>query len=80
MKPTHNDINHWAPHAPIRKIIAHHTATLNKLTAPNIQRMHFDNKIEKYSDVAYHFLIGDDGKIYEGREPPYQIFKIIEDP
>jgi len=72
MKPPKSDINQWAPNAAIRRIIVHHTVTSNKLTATDIQQMHFDNPTEKYSDVAYHFLIGDDGKIYEGRELKYK--------
>ncbi|XP_050515899.1 uncharacterized protein LOC114334142 isoform X2 [Diabrotica virgifera virgifera] len=57
---------------PVPLIIIHHTATESclssaecKLQTRLIQSFHIENRY--WSDIAYNFLIGGDGKIYEGR-------------
>uniref|UniRef100_A0A6P7HEG7 Peptidoglycan-recognition protein LF-like n=1 Tax=Diabrotica virgifera virgifera TaxID=50390 RepID=A0A6P7HEG7_DIAVI len=59
-------------HTPVSLIIIHHTATESclssaecKLQTRLIQSFHIENRY--WSDIAYNFLIGGDGKIYEGR-------------
>jgi hypothetical protein len=51
----------------------HHTAGTNQSstqTVRGIQNFHMDER--RWSDIAYHFLIGNDGKIYEGRSLLFQ--------
>ncbi|XP_013792255.1 peptidoglycan-recognition protein SC2-like [Limulus polyphemus] len=57
---------------PVGKILIHHTAgaTCNSQSScsrvvRNIQMYHMNTK--KWSDIGYNFLIGGDGKVYEGR-------------
>ncbi|CAG9839411.1 unnamed protein product [Diabrotica balteata] len=59
-------------HTPVSLIIIHHTATQSCLTSAEcklqtriIQAFHIENR--HWSDIGYNFLIGGDGKIYEGR-------------
>ncbi len=57
----------------INKITLHHTATPN--TTPvnrrlrGIRRYHIKGK--KWGDIAYHYLIAPNGKIYQGRNAKY---------
>ncbi|MGZ6143213.1 MAG: N-acetylmuramoyl-L-alanine amidase, partial [Myxococcales bacterium] len=57
---------------PLTNIVVHHTSTVHliggglKLTVKELQNFEMDEN--KYSDMPYHFVIGADGKIYEGRE------------
>lgn len=49
----------------LKDLIVHHTATGFEATPADIQRLHMQDR--GYADVAYHYLIGADGTIYEGR-------------
>jgi N-acetylmuramoyl-L-alanine amidase len=57
---------------PVAKVFIHHTETKNCSTLAScsavvrsIQNYHMDEK--KWSDIAYNFLVGEDGNVYEGR-------------
>ncbi|XP_076341668.1 peptidoglycan-recognition protein SC2-like [Tachypleus tridentatus] len=57
---------------PVGKILIHHTAGTTcssqsscSSVVRNIQKYHMETK--KWSDIGYNFLIGGDGKVYEGR-------------
>ena len=60
----------------ITSIVIHHTETPNQLPASevsrlvNIQRYHIEDR--DWGDIAYHYLIGPSGKIYEGRDWRFQ--------
>ncbi|XP_028857234.1 peptidoglycan recognition protein 5 [Denticeps clupeoides] len=57
---------------PVSKVIVHHTA-LSRCETPqasvaqlrSIQRVHMEER--RFHDVAYNFLVGGDGVVYEGR-------------
>ena len=49
----------------LKDLIVHHTATGFDSTPADIQRLHMQDR--GYADVAYHYMIGADGTIYEGR-------------
>uniref|UniRef100_A0A8C8SUX5 Peptidoglycan-recognition protein n=1 Tax=Pelusios castaneus TaxID=367368 RepID=A0A8C8SUX5_9SAUR len=57
---------------PVPFVIIHHTAG-NRCTSlascrqqvKGIQNYHMDN--QRWSDIGYNFLIGEDGRVYEGR-------------
>lgn len=55
------------------KFSIHHSAVANassdKKTVKGIQRYHMEQN--GWSDIGYHFLIGTDGKCFEGREIKY---------
>ena len=66
--------NKLKPHSKtINKITLHHTATpkTNKVNSRlrGIRRYHIKDK--KWGDIAYHYLIASDGKIYQGRDTKY---------
>jgi hypothetical protein len=46
------------------------TSVSNSQTVKNIQCFHMNEN--KWSDIGYHFLIGIDGKCFEGRELKYK--------
>ncbi len=55
------------------KFAIHHSAgssVSSGETVKNIQHMHIHEK--KWSDIGYHFLIGRDGKCFEGRKLQWQ--------
>lgn len=60
----------------ITSIVIHHTETPNQLPSSevsrliNVQRYHIEDR--GWGDIAYHYLIGPSGKIYEGRDWHYQ--------
>ncbi|KFM76784.1 Peptidoglycan-recognition protein SB1, partial [Stegodyphus mimosarum] len=61
--------------SPVDYIIIHHTALRGCTTTETcikrtkkLQKIH--KKIKKWRDIGYHFLIGGDGRVYEGR--PWQ--------
>jgi N-acetylmuramoyl-L-alanine amidase len=65
------DISHWAQNW--NSFSVHHTAGTalsSEKTVQDIQNFHMDT--HKWSDIGYHFLLGDDGKIYEGRSLSFQ--------
>lgn len=54
--------------AQIDKIVVHHTATPNGADAAATVRGVFNYHVSgEYIDIAYHWLIGPDGTVYEGR-------------
>jgi len=62
------------PHSTtIQRITIHHTATPQSKNTPaslrGMQRYHQQEK--GWADIAYHYLIAADGKIYEGRNAAY---------
>ncbi len=62
------------PHSrAIQRITIHHTATPQSKNTPaslrGIQRYHQQEK--GWADIAYHYLIAADGRIYEGRNAAY---------
>lgn len=66
--------NKLVPHSQaINKITLHHTATPNTHNVGTrlrgIRRYHIKGK--KWGDIAYHYLIAPDGKIYQGRNANY---------
>jgi hypothetical protein len=46
-------------------IVVHHSALPVEQGPAEIQALHMDKS--GYADIGYHFLIGDDGTLYEGR-------------
>ncbi|XP_074874014.1 peptidoglycan-recognition protein SC2-like [Carettochelys insculpta] len=57
---------------PVPNVIIHHTAGNRcssqascSLQVKGIQNFHMDKR--RYDDIAYNFLIGEDGRVYEGR-------------
>jgi hypothetical protein len=67
--------NRLLPHsASIQRITIHHTATvLNKNARFSLRGMQRYHIMEKgWADIAYHYLIAPDGKIYEGRDATYR--------
>lgn len=65
------------PHsAGIQSLVIHHTQSRNEIAAferarlVNVQRYHIVER--NWGDVAYHYLIGSGGHIFEGREAQYQ--------
>ncbi len=59
-----------------RHLTVHHTAGITRTGTDeasilrSIQRMHMHDK--GWGDIAYHYLIGPSGKVYEGRDTQYQ--------
>ena len=56
--------------APFRKIVVHHTASPNGVKDPAATvRYGYELHVVKrgFTDIGYHFLIGPDGQIFEGR-------------
>ncbi|MCL5029541.1 MAG: peptidoglycan recognition protein family protein [Bacteroidetes bacterium] len=49
----------------LKYIVIHHSAFSGDFGVKNIQEYQQDNG---FNDIAYHFVIGKDGKIYEGRD------------
>lgn len=49
----------------LNTIVVHHTARPLTDGPPEIQRLHMDQK--GYADIGYHFIIDENGQIYEGR-------------
>lgn len=65
------------PHsAGINSVVIHHTQSPNEIVAfqrarlVNVQRYHIVER--NWGDVAYHYLIGSNGHIFEGRQAQYQ--------
>ncbi|MBI5349812.1 MAG: N-acetylmuramoyl-L-alanine amidase [Chloroflexi bacterium] len=49
----------------LRTIVIHHSALAPTFGAAEIQRLHIEKR--GFADIAYHFVIAADGKIFEGR-------------
>ena len=71
LKPNHD------PMEGVTRITLHHTAEVPGMGAGGdaeavraIQRYHRDTK--DWADIGYHWLIGRDGRVYEGRVPSAQ--------
>ncbi|MBI4861615.1 MAG: N-acetylmuramoyl-L-alanine amidase [Candidatus Riflebacteria bacterium] len=68
-KPPRDGYNTQTPHM----IVVHHAfqpdhaAYTGPATIRGIQKFHMEDR--GWSDIGYHFLIGPDGKLYEGRPP-----------
>ncbi|XP_073829476.1 peptidoglycan-recognition protein SA-like isoform X2 [Musca autumnalis] len=65
-----SDNNVYRP-IPVKRVVIHHTVTPEcnsfeqcSRIVRNMQAFHLNTK--KYQDIAYNFLIGDDGLVYEG--------------
>lgn len=60
----------------ITSVVIHHTQSPNEVAAfqrarlVNVQRYHIVER--KWGDIAYHYLIGSDGLIFEGRKAEFQ--------
>jgi N-acetylmuramoyl-L-alanine amidase len=60
----------------ITSIVLHHTESPNqppameKARLVGVQRFHIEDK--SWGDIAYHYLIGPSGQIYEGRDVSFQ--------
>jgi hypothetical protein len=61
------------PMAGVRRITVHHTAELPAMSTrtdmelvKGVQRFHQDDR--GWADIGYHYLIGRDGRVYQGRE------------
>lgn len=63
------NINQWKAGRTIDRIVIHHTVTSSEKSMKEIQEIAFGRRM---SDVSYHFAIGPDGTIYEGRSLHYQ--------
>jgi hypothetical protein len=50
----------------LKTVIIHHSALPLSDGPYEIQQLHFNQK--GYADIAYHFVIDEDGNIYEGRD------------
>ena len=67
-KPKHS----YTPHRPLR-IVLHHSWIPNQsqykgaTSIRGIQNYHMDGEATGWSDIGYHFLIGPDGLIFQGR-------------
>lgn len=61
------------PHT-ITRLTVHHAGTQSATTGParyrSWQAWHMDGK--GWPDISYHFIVGVDGNIYEGRDPAYE--------
>lgn len=57
--PAHSSVCSW-----YNRITVHHTHNLFFMQLLQFSHQHLD---DPYADIAYHFLIDKDGKIYEGR-------------
>jgi len=61
---------------PIYSIVIHHTETPNEAARLEINRLRsiqsFHTGKKAWGDIAYHYLIGPSGKIYEGRTSHFQ--------
>jgi LysM repeat protein len=72
--PTKSNVN---PMGKVSRITLHHTSEypgMDKLSDVHVIRKiahHHRNNL-KWADIGYHYLIGRDGKIYEGRPSIYQ--------
>ncbi|MBL6721702.1 MAG: N-acetylmuramoyl-L-alanine amidase [Planctomycetes bacterium] len=55
---------------PFTEFTIHHSDTTHRPGPEGIRRVHVDS--ERYGDVGYHFLIGPDGTVWEGRSLRYQ--------
>ena len=55
---------------PFSEFTIHHSDTTHRPGPEGIRRAHVDG--ERYGDVGYHFLIGPDGTVWEGRSLRYQ--------
>ncbi len=65
------DISNWVEDW--NNFAVHHTAgsaLSSQKTVQNIQNFHMDTR--QWSDIAYHFLLGNDGKVFEGRSFLFQ--------
>lgn len=62
----------YTPHVP-QRLIVHHSYLPNQAsykgasTIRGIQNYHMDDPKTSWADIGYHFLIGPDGVIYQGR-------------
>ncbi|KAG8224968.1 hypothetical protein J437_LFUL009705 [Ladona fulva] len=63
-----------AMRTPVDYVIIHHTTTGSCSSRDscsrilrNVQNDHMNNRKPKFSDIGYTYLIGGDGKVYEGR-------------
>ena len=50
----------------LKTVIVHHSALPLSDGPYEIQQLHFNQK--RYADIAYHFIIDEEGNIYEGRD------------
>ena len=50
----------------LRTLVIHHSALAPTFGAAQIQRLHIEQR--GFADIAYHFVIDSDGKIFEGRD------------
>jgi hypothetical protein len=76
-----NELGFYAPHNPFgwrdygdaypdiyRTLVVHHSVIYrldDRTTLHDVQNLHMDDR--EWADVGYHFLVGQDGQIYEGR-------------
>jgi hypothetical protein len=49
----------------LRAIVIHHSASAVTDSPASLQALHFDR--QRFADIGYHFVIGGDGALYEGR-------------
>jgi N-acetyl-anhydromuramyl-L-alanine amidase AmpD len=49
----------------LRTIVIHHSALAPTFGVAEIQRLHIEQR--GFADIAYHFVVGANGKIFEGR-------------
>ncbi|HEY1013327.1 MAG TPA: WXG100 family type VII secretion target [Herpetosiphonaceae bacterium] len=47
-------------------VVIHHAGNTNDKTVKSVQDLHMD--VEQWADIGYHYIIGPDGTIYEGRD------------
>lgn len=59
----------------VKGVVLHHTAGVNKDKEAGESRMRMTQKyhqeVRGYCDLGYHFLVGQDGRIFEGRPMPF---------
>jgi len=53
----------------VRSVVVHHTATTpqGRTPAQQVRAIYEEQLARGYRDIAYHWLIGDDGTVFEGR-------------
>lgn len=55
----------------IRKIVVHHTGSRALGKLDNRTLIKIRHLLRGYEDIGYHYLIGTDGKVYEGRNEQF---------
>ncbi|MDA0713261.1 MAG: N-acetylmuramoyl-L-alanine amidase [bacterium] len=70
-RPSKTGIDHWNKN--VTTFAIHHTAGSSSSTADAVKSIqNHQMNTRGWSDIGYHFLVGNDGKIFEGRSLNWQ--------